>query len=68
MTTDLSQAFIYTVMPWLVLIRELPWVAILVQLFMMWIAVFIFHRVGTAILERFAAPFPFSRRLVRYGH
>jgi small-conductance mechanosensitive channel len=68
MTTDWSQTFIYALIPWLVIIRELPWVAVMVQLFMLWIAVFIFHRVGTAILDRLAAPFPFSRRLVRYGH
>jgi small-conductance mechanosensitive channel len=68
MTTDWSQTFFYAVMPWLLLIRELPWVSVIVQLFMAWIAVLIFHRVGTAVLDRLAAPFPFSRRLVRYGH
>jgi small-conductance mechanosensitive channel len=68
MTTDWSQTLFYAVMPWLVLIRELPWVTVVLQLFMAWVAVLIFHRVGTAILDRLAAPFPFSRRLVRYGH
>jgi small-conductance mechanosensitive channel len=68
MAADWSQAIIYTFMPWLVLIRELPWVQIIVQLLMVWLAVVIFHRVGTNILARLAAPFPFSRRLVRYGH
>jgi small-conductance mechanosensitive channel len=68
MSPDWSQAFVYTVMPWLVLVRELPWVAILVEFLMAWLAVAIFHRIGTNLLERIAAPFPFSRRLVRYGH
>jgi small-conductance mechanosensitive channel len=68
MTTDLSQTFFYAVMPWVVLVRELPWVSVIVQLFMAWIGVLVFHRVGTTILDRIAAPFPFSRRLVRYGH
>lgn len=68
MTTDWSQTFWYPFIPWLVLVRELPWVEIVVELFLAWIAVAIFHRVGTSVLDRFAAPFPFSRRLVRYGH
>jgi small-conductance mechanosensitive channel len=68
MNADWSQALIYTVMPWLVLVRELPWVAIIIEFLMAWIAVAIFHRVGTRLLESIAAPFPFSRRLVRYGH
>jgi small-conductance mechanosensitive channel len=68
MNADWSQALFYTVMPWLVLMKELPWVAILFEFLMAWLAVAIFHRVGTNLLERIAAPFPFSRRLVRYGH
>jgi small-conductance mechanosensitive channel len=68
MTTDWSQTFYYAFMPWLVLTREIPWVPVIVQLFAAWVAVVIFHRVGTSILDRLASPFPFSRRLVRYGH
>jgi small-conductance mechanosensitive channel len=32
------------------------------------IAVLIFHSIGTHALERITASFPYSRRLVRYGH
>jgi small-conductance mechanosensitive channel len=68
MTTDWSQTFFYAIMPWLVLIRELPWIGVAIELLMAWIAVLIIHRVGTTVLMRLAAPFPYSRRLVRYGH
>jgi small-conductance mechanosensitive channel len=68
MTTDWSQTLFYAFLPWLVLVREIPWTRIIVQLFLVWIGVLIFHRVGTRILARISAQFPYSRRLVRYGH
>ena len=48
--------------------REMPVVAILVQVLLLWIAVLLFHRFGTRILRRIAGPFPFSRRLVDYAN
>lgn len=67
-TPDLSGTFIYAIMPWMMLIKELPWIQVLIQLLLGLIAVLIIHHVGTGILARIAAPFPFSRRLVRYAN
>lgn len=67
-TPDLSGTFIYAIMPWMMLIKELPWIQVLLQLLLGMTAVLIIHHVGTGILARIAAPFPFSRRLVSYGN
>jgi small-conductance mechanosensitive channel len=67
-TPDLSGTFIYAIMPWMMLIKELPWIQVLLQLLLGMTAVLIIHHVGTGILARLAAPFPFSRRLVSYGN
>jgi small-conductance mechanosensitive channel len=67
-TPDLSGTFIYAIMPWMMLIKELPWIQVLLQILLGLAAVLIIHRVGTSILTRIAAPFPFSRRLVLYGN
>jgi small-conductance mechanosensitive channel len=64
---DWMGAISYAVMPW-ILIIQMPWVATIAQILVAWFAVTIFHRIGTNILQRIAAPFPFSRRLVRYGN
>jgi small-conductance mechanosensitive channel len=64
---DWMGAISYAVMPW-ILIIQMPWVATIAQILAAWFAVTIFHRIGTNILQRIAAPFPFSRRLVRYGN
>lgn len=68
MIADWSQALFYASVPWFVLLRELPWIGVIVQLLMAWLAVIVFHRVGTTILERLAAPIPYTRWLVQYGH
>lgn len=65
---DWSTVFAYSIKPWLVLVARMPALAILLQIVLVWCSVFVFHRVGTMVLQRVAAPFPFSRRLVRYGH
>lgn len=67
-TPDLSGTFIYAIMPWMMLIKELPWIQVLLQVLLGLAAVLIIHHVGTTILTRIAAPFPFSRRLVLYGN
>lgn len=64
---DLSGTFIYAIMPWMMLIKELPWIQVLIQLLLGLIAVLIVHHLGTSLLSRLAAPFPFSRRLVAYS-
>jgi small-conductance mechanosensitive channel len=65
---DWAQAVLYAIMPWVVLIQQLPWVGIVVQLLIALLATLAIHRVGTDILQRLAASLPFSRRLVQYGN
>lgn len=68
MIADWSQALFYASVPWFVLLRELPWIGVVVQLLIAWLAVIVFHRVGTTILDRLAAPIPYAKWLVEYGH
>jgi small-conductance mechanosensitive channel len=56
----------YIVMPWLLLLSEMPMLAIATEAALAFFGVMILHNIGTGILARVAAPFPFSRRLVRY--
>ncbi len=58
----------YLLTPWVVLIGELPWIAIFVELLVAAIATLVVHRIGTSILQRLAQPLPFSRRLVQYAN
>lgn len=58
----------YSVMPWFAILIQAPWIAVLIQVVLLWIGVLIFHKAGTSILLRIAAPFPFSRRLVQYSN
>jgi len=58
----------YALMPWVILINRLPWIAVIVQLLVALPAVLLIHRAATAFLRRVAAPLPFSRKLVQYGH
>jgi small-conductance mechanosensitive channel len=55
-------------MPWTFVIGHLPVFTIVLQIVLLWLVVMLFHRLGTALLRRIAAPFPFSRRLVDYSH
>lgn len=65
---DWSQTLLYAVMPWIAIIQKMPWTAIIVEILGAWFVVLIFHRIGTDVLSHLAAPFPFSRRLVRYSN
>lgn len=65
---DWMEALAYTVMPWVLLIQELPWIRVIVQLFFSLLVVLILHRIGTDILLRLTFPLPFSRKFVLYGH
>ncbi|HEV2611040.1 MAG TPA: mechanosensitive ion channel domain-containing protein [Noviherbaspirillum sp.] len=63
-----AETLLYATLPWMVLLNELPWVGVIVQLAIGFIASVIIHRIATSILEPIAQPFPYSRRLVQYGH
>jgi small-conductance mechanosensitive channel len=63
-----AETLLYATMPWMVLLNGLPWVGVIVQVALGFIASVIIHRIATSILERLAQPFPYSRRLVQYGH
>lgn len=65
---DWLAAFVYTIMPWVLLINEAPWIGVVVKLLIALPVLLVIHRIGTNVLARIAAPFPYSRRLVRYGH
>lgn len=65
---DTVQTLAYAVIPWVVLLNQSPWIGIGVELLIALIAVLIIHRYGTSFLLHLAAPLPFSRRLVQYGH
>ncbi|MGE5648814.1 MAG: mechanosensitive ion channel family protein [Bacillota bacterium] len=65
---DWLGTLVYAVSPWIVLIREIPWTVVLLQLLIALCAAVVVHRVGTSILLRLTASLPFSRRLVQYGH
>jgi small-conductance mechanosensitive channel len=67
-TPNSLQEIIYAAMPWITLIGAMPWMEIVVQILLALLGVFIFHRIGTHLLQRVAEPFPFWRRLVWYGH
>ncbi|MDB5764916.1 MAG: mechanosensitive ion channel [Herminiimonas sp.] len=68
LTQDWVEKIIFAAMPWIGIVGVMPWINILLQILLALIAVLIIHRIGTDILQRLAAPYPFSRRLVRYGH
>jgi small-conductance mechanosensitive channel len=54
--------------PWFAVLASLPWAGILTQAVLALLLVLLVHRLGTALLRRLAAPFPFSRRLVEYAN
>src|SRR3954470_17323929 len=64
--SDWSAKILYAAMPWIGIVGVLPWIEIIGQTLIAFLAVLIVHRIGTNILERLTAPFPFSRRIVRY--
>ncbi|RJG04708.1 mechanosensitive ion channel family protein [Noviherbaspirillum cavernae] len=67
-TIDWSQTLLYAAMPWIVIIGRVPWVATIALILLALLATIVIHAIGTRILERLAAPFKLSRRLVRYGN
>ncbi|MBI1889789.1 MAG: mechanosensitive ion channel family protein [Burkholderiales bacterium] len=48
--------------------HDVPIVAVLVQILVVWLAVLVVHKLGTTALRRLAAPFPLSRKLIDYGN
>lgn len=67
-TPGWGETVLYAVMPWMVLINQVPLIGIVVQLALAFIAVLIIHHVGTRILLQLSAPMPITHRLVEYGH
>lgn len=67
-TPDWMEAIAYAVMPWILLLNELPWIRVIVQIFIALLTVLVVHRVGTDILLRITLALPFSRKLVHHGH
>ncbi|HEY0845931.1 MAG TPA: mechanosensitive ion channel domain-containing protein [Noviherbaspirillum sp.] len=65
---DSLQTLGYAVIPWIVLLTQIPWIGIAIELLFALIAVLFIHRFGTAFLLHLSAHLPFSRRLVQYGH
>ncbi len=63
-----TETLIYALLPWMVLINRLPWIWILVELLVAFLAVLVLHRLGTRFLLRLSGPFAFSRHLVLYGN
>jgi small-conductance mechanosensitive channel len=57
-----------TLGPWLLMLQELPWMAIVIQIVTAWIATLLLHHFVEPVLHRLAAPLPFSRRLLRYSN
>jgi small-conductance mechanosensitive channel len=64
---DLPEAIRLVVMPWITLVKELPWIGLIAQIAVAYVAVQILHKFSIHILQRLSAPLPFSRRLLRYG-
>jgi small-conductance mechanosensitive channel len=67
-TSDFLGVIFYAVMPWIIVIGELPWVGILIQAVVALLAAIILHHIGTELLLRLTVALPFSRRLVLYGN
>lgn len=65
---DWLNSLIDAAMPWIDIIGTMPWIGVISQSALALLAVLIVHRIGTTILRRLAAPFPFSRRLVEYAN
>jgi small-conductance mechanosensitive channel len=63
-----TEMLIHTLVPWIVLLKQMPWVGIVVQILLAFLGASVLHRYGTRLLLRLAASLPFSRKLVLYGH
>jgi small-conductance mechanosensitive channel len=53
--------------PWLAELDQHPWLELTLQIPLVLIAVALADRIGIPVLQRLAKPFPFSRRILRYG-
>lgn len=65
---DWLSTYSYAAIPWIVLVNELPWTAVIVQLALAIVATLLIHRIGTRILLRITVALPYSHRFVEYGH
>lgn len=62
------EALALALMPWFLLVTQLPWISLAVQLVILLIAVILAHHFATHFLLRVSVSLPYSRRLVQYGH
>jgi small-conductance mechanosensitive channel len=67
-TLDWLGALVYAVMPWIVAVMRVPWIHVILELAIALFVIFVLHGFGTKFLTRVTAPFPYSRKLVQYGH
>jgi small-conductance mechanosensitive channel len=65
LATDWLAALGYALAPWAVLLRELPWLAILAQLGLTLFATLLLHHIGTPVLGKLTEHLPYSHRVVR---
>ncbi|TFV88430.1 mechanosensitive ion channel [Oxalobacteraceae bacterium OM1] len=63
-----TDPLVYTLVPWVVLVNNMPWVGLMVELLVAMFATMVVHRVGTALLYRLTLQLPYSNRIVQYGH
>jgi small-conductance mechanosensitive channel len=67
-TLDWLGTLAYAVMPWMVVVAQVPWLRVLFALAFALLAILILHGVATRFLIRLTAPLPYSSKLVQYGH
>lgn len=62
------EALALALMPWFLLVTQLPWISLAAQLVILLVAVMLAHHFATHLLLRLSASLPYSQRLVQYGH
>jgi small-conductance mechanosensitive channel len=67
-TADWLEKIVFAAMPWIAIAGVRPWFQIIVQTLLALLVAIVFHAIGTRVLERLAAPFPFTSRLVQYAN
>lgn len=65
---NLMEAAAHVLLPWLALVEHVPFIAIGLEVLLVWAGVYLLHRIGTRVLTRMSAPLPFSRRIVAYSN
>ncbi len=68
LSSQIGEVVASLLLPWFTLLQHAWFVSIGAEVLVAWVAVYIFHRYGTRVLQRMVATFPFSRRMVAYGN